>query len=85
MKIERMKFMMNPGQEMFYNFFMERVIEGKEEEAKALLHTGFEMQAKGTFNAEYLKEAMPKYFDLIKPEFVNDLKNAMAHFGGNLK
>lgn len=76
---------MNPGQQMFYNFFMERVTKGKEEEAKALLNTGFEKQAAGTFDSNYLKEMMPKYFELIKPEFVEDLKNAMAHFGGNLK
>ncbi len=76
---------MNPGQEMFYNFFMQRVAEGKEEEAKALLNAGFEKQANGTFDAEYLKEAMPKYFELIKPEFIKDLQDAMTHFGGNLK
>lgn len=33
---------MNSGQELFYNFFMEHVIDGKEEEAKTLLNTGFE-------------------------------------------
>ena len=76
---------MNTGQEQFYNFFMQRVINGKEEEAKALLHTGFEMQAKGTFDSTYLNEAMPKYFALIKPEFVDDLQNAMAHFRSNVK
>lgn len=77
--------MMNSGQEMFYNFFMERVIKGKEEEAKTLLNTGFEKQAAGTFDAAYLEEIMPKYFELIKPECIDDLKKAMAHFGGNLK
>lgn len=78
------KHMMNPGQEMFYNFFMQRVIEGKEEEAIALLNAGFEKQAKGTFDAAYLKEVMPKYFELIKPEFTKDLQDAMTHFGGKL-
>lgn len=76
---------MNQGQEMFFNFFMERVIEGKEEEAKALLNEGFEKQASGAFNAEYLNEVMPKYFELIKPEFMDDLQKAMAHFGSTIK
>lgn len=76
---------MNQGQQFFYDFFMERVIEGKEEEAKTLLNTGFDKQAEGTFDAAYLKEVMPKYFELIKPEFVEDLQQAMAHFGSNLK
>lgn len=76
---------MNPGQEMFYNFFIERTIKGKEEEAKALLNTGFEKQAAGTFDKAYLEEVMPKYFELIKPECIEELQKAMAHFGGNLK
>lgn len=76
---------MNQGQEMFFNFFMERVAEGKEDEAKAVLLEGFEKQANGTFTADYLSQVMPKYFQLIKPEFADDLKQAMAHFGGTLK
>ena len=76
---------MNQGQQFFYNFFMERVIEGKEEEAKTVLNNGFQKQEEGTFDAAYLNEVMPKYFDLIKPEFAEDLKQAMAHFGSNLK
>jgi hypothetical protein len=76
---------MNQGQQFFYNFFMERVMEGKEEEAKAVLNAGFQKQEEGTFDAAYLNEVMPKYFELIKPEFVEDLKQAMAHFGSNLK
>lgn len=76
---------MNPGQEQFFNFFMQRVINGKEEEAKALLDVGFEKQANGTFDSAYLNAAMPKYFALIKPEFVDDLQNAMAHFRLNVK
>ncbi len=76
---------MNQGQELFFNFFMERVIPGKEDEAKVLLQTGFEKQADGTFDAAYLKEVMPAYFALIKPEFIEELQNAMAHFGSNLQ
>lgn len=76
---------MNPGQEMFYNFFLERTISGKEDEAKVLLNAGFEKQAAGTFDSAYFKEVMPKYFELIKPEYVEELQKAMAHFGGNLK
>jgi hypothetical protein len=76
---------MNPGQEQFFNFFMQRVIPGKEEEARALLNAGFEKQADGTFNAAYLTEVMPKYFALIRPEFADDVNNAMAHFRSNLK
>lgn len=76
---------MNPGQEQFYHFFMQRVRNGKEAEAEALLRAGFEKQAKDEFDAKYLDEVMPKYFSLIKPESIDDVSNAMAHFRSNLK
>lgn len=76
--------MPNPGQELFYHFFMERVIPGKEEEASALLTAGFEKQAAGTFDAVYFKEVMQKSVALIRSECVDELKQAMAHFGGSL-
>lgn len=75
---------MNPGQEQFYHFFMQRVRTGKEEEAKALLNAGFEKQANGTFNTAHLDAVMPKYFALIQPEFAEDLDKAMKYFRSNL-
>lgn len=75
---------MNPGQEMFYHFFIERTKEEKKEEAKALLEAGFAKQAAGTFSKAYLDEVMPKYFELIKPEYTDELKEAMAHFASRI-
>lgn len=75
---------MNPGQEMFFNFFMERTKEDKNEEAKALLESGFEKQEAGTFTKEYFEEVMPKYFELIRPEATEELKEAMAHFASRM-
>ncbi len=75
---------MNPGQAMFFNFFMERVKEDKKEEAKALLEAGFARQDAGTFDKEYLGETMPKYFELIKPEAMDELKEAMSHFASRM-
>lgn len=75
---------MNQGQEMFYKFFMERTKEDKKEEAKALLEEGFVRQEEGTFDKAYLEEIMPKYFDLIRPDAVEELKEAMAHFSSRL-
>ncbi|AFL99246.1 MULTISPECIES: hypothetical protein [Desulfitobacterium] len=75
---------MNQGQELFYNFFMERVKEDKQDEAKALLEKGFAKQAEGTFDQSYLQEVMPKYFELLKPEAVEEFKKAMAHFSSTL-
>lgn len=75
---------MNQGQEMFYQFFMERAKDDKKEEAKALLEEGFARQAAGTFDKAYLEEIMPRYFAVIKPEAVEELKQAMEHFSSRL-
>ncbi|NLK97252.1 hypothetical protein [Defluviitalea saccharophila] len=75
---------MNPGQEMFYNFFMERAKDDKKEEAKALLEEGFARQDAGTFDKAYFEETLPKYFELIKPEAIEEVKEAMNHFASRL-
>jgi len=75
---------MNKGQEMFYNFFMERAKDDRKEEARALLEEAFARQAAGTFDKAYFQEIMPRYFDVIKPEAVEELKQAMEHFGSRL-
>lgn len=75
---------MNAGQKMFYEFFMKMVKEGNEEEARKALSESFDKQADGTFNADYLKSIMPKYYSLIKPECTEQLKKAMEHFASNL-
>ncbi len=69
---------------MFYDFFIERTKDDKKEEAKALLEDGFAKQAAGTFDKAYLDEIMPKYFELIKPEAVEELKEAMKSFSSRL-
>lgn len=75
---------MNQGQEMFYNFFIERAKDDKKEEAKKLLAEGFARQDAGTFDKAYLQEIMPKYFDAIRPEAVEEFKQAMEHFASRL-
>jgi len=62
---------MNQGQEMFYNFFMERVKDDKKEEARLLLEDGFARQAEGTFDMAYFQEIMPKFIAIVKPEAVS--------------
>lgn len=46
---------MNPGQENFFNFILESVRNGKQEEVKALLNKSIAEQANGTFTGEFLK------------------------------
>ncbi len=72
---------MNPGQQQFYNFIIERVQEGKVEEAKSLLAESFSKQADGSFNVEYLQLFASKMISLLKPESVEEVKNIMMQFG----
>jgi hypothetical protein len=71
---------MNAGQEKFYNFILDRVQTGKQNEAKALLNESFSKQANGTFNAEYLQGFIPKMLALLKPESINEVKAIMSQF-----
>ncbi|GFZ30376.1 hypothetical protein CSC2_09020 [Clostridium zeae] len=75
---------MNQGQELFYNFFIERAMDDKKEEAKALLEESFAKQAAGTFDMTYLQEIMPKFFAVLKPESIEEVKKAMNHFSSTL-
>lgn len=75
---------MTQGQEMFYNFFMERVKENKKEEAESLLEECFAKQETGTFDREYLERIMPKLYALVKPEGQAEVKEAMEHFSSNV-
>ncbi len=75
---------MNPGQQQFYNFFIERTIGSKKEEAKKLLTEGFVRQDAGTFDKKYFESVLPKYFALIKPECMDEVKQAMEHFASRL-
>ncbi len=75
---------MNQGQEMFYNFFIERVKDDKKEEARLLLEDNFARQEAGTFDMAYFQEVMPKYYELVKPEAMEEVKEAMKHFASRL-
>lgn len=70
---------MNSGQERFYNFIMERVELKDQEKAKELLSESFAKQEEGTFNKEYMMSFMPRMLELIKPEFIDEVKNIMTN------
>jgi hypothetical protein len=72
---------MNEGQEKFMSFIMDRVIEGKQEDAKELLAESFGKQQSGEFNMEYLQSFMPRMVALLKPEEVEQVMSIMQNFG----
>lgn len=75
---------MNPGQKMFYDFFIERAKDDKKEAAGKLLDDCFAKQDAGTFDRKYFEEIMPKFYDLVKPEATDELKAAMDNFASRL-
>lgn len=71
---------MNAGQEKFLNFIIERVRQENQEKAKELLNESFSKQNEGTFNEEYLMDFIPRMLELIKPEFIEEVKNIMTNY-----
>lgn len=71
------------GQEMFLNFILQRVQEGKEEEAREILLTNFKKQDEGTFSQEDIQEFVPKMVSLIKPEKLEEIQAIVMQFSGN--
>lgn len=80
-----MEDIMDHGQEQFYNFILERVQEGKQDDAKALLSESFAKQADGSFNAEYMENFIPRMMAILKPECMEEVQNIMQGFSQNMK
>lgn len=76
---------MNKGQQMFYDFYMSLVPDDNKEKAEKLLKQSFEKQDKSEFDADYFKSVEKKYFELIKPEFIDKLTEAIKSFVEHLK
>ncbi|MDR3239364.1 MAG: hypothetical protein LBT44_04695 [Clostridiales bacterium] len=75
---------MNAVQEQFYRFILDRVREEKKEEAESLLAEVFGKQDDSSLNAVYLASFVPKIAGMLKPEFVDEIKGAVAKFTGGV-
>jgi hypothetical protein len=71
------------GQEMFLNFILQRVQEGKEDEAKEILTENFRKQDEGTFSQEEIQEFIPKMISLLKPDKLEEVQAVVKQFSGN--
>jgi len=76
---------MNPGQNNFFNFIVERVNDEHKEDVKTLMQENFKKQVDGTFTREYMMETQAKLMRMVKPEAVEEVKTAMAHFSSQMK
>ena len=66
---------MNPGQKMFYDFFMERVKDDKKKRPENIGKV-LPVRRKELLTRLILRE-MPEFFAVIKPEAEDELKQAM--------
>jgi hypothetical protein len=71
------------GQEMFLNFILQRVQEGKENEAKEILLENFKKQDEGTFSPNEIQEFIPKMISLLKPEKLEEVQAVVKQFSGD--
>ncbi|KAF1297388.1 hypothetical protein BAU15_11615 [Enterococcus sp. JM4C] len=72
---------MEHGQDQFFEWILARTQEGKQEELIDLLKENFEQQRTGSFDKAALEESGKRILALIKPEHVEEFKEAMQHFG----
>ncbi|MFC4772192.1 hypothetical protein [Enterococcus hermanniensis] len=72
------------GQLKFLDFFLNNTIEGKENEAKEILVKSFADQETNALSLEDFKQLQKTLFPLIKPEKLNEVKVAMAHFAQSI-
>lgn len=68
------------GQEMFLNFILQRVQEGKEDEAREILAENFKKQDEGTFTKEDIEQFIPKMMNIIKPEKIEEIQAVAKQF-----
>lgn len=71
---------MNAGQAKFYEFMLERSKAEHVEEMQELLADAFNKAAAGEQTPEFFAMFNEKVFTYLKPEAVEEVKQAMAHF-----
>ena len=71
------------GQEMFLNFILQRVQDGKEDEAKEILTENFRKQNEGTFSQDEIQQFIPKMISLLKPEKLEEVQAVVKQFSGD--
>lgn len=71
---------MEQGQLKFKTFILERVGEGHEEEATALLEGNFAKQREGNFTPADALAFATEIFPLLKPEHLAEVKAILTQF-----
>ena len=73
---------MNPGQEQFLNFILERVDENQIEAVREYMRQNFKKQQEGTFGRKDIEDTGAFLRDKVKPEYLEEVKAIMQQFAG---
>lgn len=76
--------MLNPGQEKFKAYILERVQKERRAEAEDLLRESFSKQYDGTFDQAYLNRFMEKMKSFLQPEHAAEVEQTMNEFAAKL-
>jgi len=75
----------NPGQEKFLDFIVKMVKDEYKDTVKELMTENFKKQDDGTFSHEDMVDTQGKLMKMLKPESVEEVKQAMQHFASQMK
>lgn len=75
---------MNQGQEQFQSYILERIQEGRKDDAKVLLTECFKKQDAGTFTRQDVTQIIPKLIPLLHPDKVEEVHEVIKNFAHHL-
>jgi hypothetical protein len=70
---------MNQIQETIHKFIINNAKEEKKEDARILLTQILNKQLEGTVDNEYIKDIIKKMEEIIKPEYIIDVKSILMN------
>ena len=73
-------FLEGQGKDQIIKFIMDKVQEGKLPEAKAIVTDGLEKHEKGALDSAGIQGLIQKVSPLLKPEYIDEVKNFITSF-----
>lgn len=73
--------MWDAAQDKFFDFIIERTQDDKKAEMQAQLEDSFKKQQEGGFDALAFAASAAAIISMLKPEFVDEVKDIIANFG----
>lgn len=74
---------MNPGQEKFLNFILDRVDETQRDTVREYMEQNFKKQQEGMFGRKDIEETRTFLQDKVNPQYLEEVKTVMQQFAEN--